>query len=143
VPDGARAVTPNTPRLLLLAPPSSYRTGPYLRAAERLGVEAVLASTGKHPLVSGSGGLNLSLPDLDDSLRTILEVADNGPGFSAVVATDDLTVDLAGLVAHELGLPGNDPGAARISRRKDRRPPVSMRHQAARAVRKPRGDPRR
>ncbi len=119
MPDGARAVTPDTPRLLLLAPPSSYRTGPYLRAAERLGVEAVLASTGKHPLVSGSGGLNLSLPDLDDSLRTILEVADNGPGFSAVVATDDLTVDLAGLVAHELGLPGNDPGAARISRRKD------------------------
>ncbi len=119
MPDGARAAHPDAQRLLLLAPPGSYRTAPYLRAARRLGVEAVVASTGRHPLVGGAGGLNLELPDLDASLRTILAAADTGPGFSAVVATDDLTVDLAGLVAHQLGLPGNDPAAARVSRRKD------------------------
>ncbi len=119
MPDGVRAVTPDVQRLLLLAPPGSYRTAAYLRAARRLGVEAVVASTGRHPLVGGAGGLNLALPDLDAALRTILASAETGPGFSAVIATDDLTVDLAGLVARELGLPGNTPLAARLSRRKD------------------------
>ncbi len=118
VPDHAEAL-PNRPsRLLLLAPPASYRTVPYLRAAEQLGVNAVIASTGRHPLISGPGGLNLDLPDLDRSLQSIIDAAADDR-FDAVVATDDLTVDLAAHVAQALGLPGNDPGAARLARRKD------------------------
>jgi biotin carboxylase len=104
--------------LLLLAPPASYRTVPYLRAAERLGVDAVIASTGRHPLISGPDGLNLDLPDLDRSLQSIIDAAADDR-FDAVIATDDLTVDLAAHVAKALGLPGNDPGAARLARRKD------------------------
>jgi biotin carboxylase len=109
---------PTTTRLLLLAPPGSYRTVPYLRAAERLGVEAVVASTGRHPLVGGAGGLNLDLPDLDGALRTVLDAAADRR-FDAVIATDDLVVDLVGRVARALDLPGNDPEAARLTRRKD------------------------
>ena len=112
------ARAPQTERLLLLAPPGSYRTVAYLRAAERLGVEAVVASTGRHPLIGGPGGLNLDLPDLDRSLQTLLDAA-GATRFDAVVATDDLTVDLAGRVAAALGLRGNAPAAARLSRRKD------------------------
>ncbi len=119
MPDGARADAPDAERLLLLAPAGSYRTGPYLRAARRLGVEAVVASSGRQPLVGADGGLNLELADPDAALRTILDGFGNGPPLAAVVATDDLTVDLAGRVARELGLPGNDPTAARLSRRKD------------------------
>ncbi|MDX1593265.1 MAG: ATP-grasp domain-containing protein [Gammaproteobacteria bacterium] len=118
-PDGRDAVAPIAERLLLLAPPGSYRTVAYLRAAERLGVEAVVASTGKHPLVGTAGGFNLELTDPEGALRTILGQARRGRGFAAVVATDDLTVDLAARVAGALGLPGNDPEAARLSRRKD------------------------
>lgn len=115
---GDPALAPQTERLLLLAPPGSYRTVAYLRAAERLGVEAVIASTGRHPLIGGPGGLNLDLPDLDRSLQTLLDAA-GVTRFDAVVATDDLTVDLAGRVAAALGLRGNAPAAARLSRRKD------------------------
>jgi biotin carboxylase len=115
---GDPAPAPQTERLLLLAPPGSYRTVAYLRAAERLGVEAVVASTGRHPLIGGPGGLNLDLPDLDRSLQTLLDAAATAR-FDAVVATDDLTVDLAGRVAAALGLRGNAPAAARLSRRKD------------------------
>ena len=118
VPDHAESQPNRPPRLLLLAPPASYRTVPYLHAAERLGIEAVIASTGRHPLISGPGGLNLNLPDLDRSLRSIIDAAADDR-FDAVIATDDLTVDLAAHVAQALGLPGNAPGAARLARRKD------------------------
>jgi len=118
VPEQARTPTGRPHRLLLLAPPGSYRTVSYLRAAERLGVEAVVASTGRHPLIGGPGGLNLDLPDLDRSLQTLLDAASD-QRFDAVIATDDLTVDLAAHVAQALGLPGNTPGAARLARRKD------------------------
>ena len=118
MPDGSAAPADTSERLLLLAPPGSYRTASYLQAAGRLGVEAVVASTGRHPLATGPGGLNLDLADPRGALAAILAAA-AGRRFDAVVATDDLTVDLAGHVAEALGLPGNAPGAARLSRRKD------------------------
>ncbi|HEY5720066.1 MAG TPA: ATP-grasp domain-containing protein [Gammaproteobacteria bacterium] len=120
MPDGREPRKPpeTTPRLLLLAPPGSYRTVPYLEAAARLGVAAVVASTGRHALVGGDGGLHLDLADPAASLARI-EAAAGPAGFAAVVATDDLTVELAARVAAALGLAGNAPEAAWLTRRKD------------------------
>ena len=106
------------PRLLLITPPASYRTVPYLEAARRLGIEPLLASPGRHALVTQlTGGLQIDLSH-GAALRQLLAANRERP-FAGVVATDDQTVELASRVAAELGLPHNPPGAARLSRRKD------------------------
>ena len=69
--------------------------------------------------MAAEGGLRVDLDDQDRALESIHAAAVREGGFSAVVAPDDATVELAGRVASELGLAGNPPGAARLSRRKD------------------------
>ena len=77
-----------------------------------------MVSEGEHSLAA-KGGLRVDLGDHDRALDAIRAAAAREGGFSAVVATDDATVELAGRAAGALGLPGNPPGAARLSRRKD------------------------
>ena len=103
---------------LLIAPPGSYRIAAYLRAASRLGTRLLVVSEGQYSMAA-EGGLRVDLDDQDRALESIRAAAVREGGFSAVVAPDDATVELAGRVASELGLAGNPPGAARLSRRKD------------------------
>ena len=103
---------------LLIAPPGSYRIPAYLRAASRLGTRLVVVSEGEHLLAAGDG-LRVDLGNHASALVSIRAAAGREGGFSAVVAPDDATVELAGRVADALGLPGNPPEAARLSRRKD------------------------
>ena len=77
-----------------------------------------MVSEGEYSLAA-EGGLRVDLGDPDRALESIRAAAVREGGFSAVVAPDDATVELAGRAASELGLPGNPPGAARLSRRKD------------------------
>lgn len=63
-------------------------------------------------------GLNLDFNRPEEALAIIREAAGPG-GLAAVVATDDATVALASEVSRAFGLPGNDPEAARLARRKD------------------------
>jgi len=105
-------------RLLLIAPPNSYRTVAYLESARQQGVDVLVASEGKHSLVGEiAAGLHLDL-SAPDALEILLEAARDQP-FSGVVATDDTTVELGSRIAQALGLPHNEPQAARISRYKD------------------------
>ncbi len=105
-------------RLLLIAPPNSYRTVAYLEAAKHLGVDMLVASQGEHALVPGlAGGLHVDLSQ-PEALDTLLAAAAERP-FAGVVATDDVTVELCARVAEALGLSHNPPQAARLSRRKD------------------------
>ena len=69
--------------------------------------------------MAAQGGLRVDLGDPERALESIRAAARSEGGFAAVVAPDDATVELAGRVASELGLAGNPPGAARLSRRKD------------------------
>ena len=69
--------------------------------------------------MAAEGGLRVDLGDEETALESIRAAARREGGFAAVVAPDDATVELAGRVASELGLAGNPPGAARLSRRKD------------------------
>ena len=77
-----------------------------------------MVSEGEYTLAA-EGGLRVDLGDEEKALESIRAAARREGGFAAVVAPDDATVELAGRVASELGLAGNPPGAARLSRRKD------------------------
>lgn len=106
------------PRLLLVAAPNSYRTAAYLAAARQRRVGVLVASEGRHSLVSEiAAGLHVDLAD-PRALDTLLSASRVQP-FCGVVATDDATVELASRVAQRLGLPHNPPQAARCTRRKD------------------------
>lgn len=105
-------------RILLVAPSGSYRTFAYIEAAQSLGIDLLVASSGRHSLVTPLvGGLHL---DVDDpaALQRLLEAGRESP-FAGVIATDDQTVEIASRVAEALGLAHNPLGAARFSRRKD------------------------
>jgi biotin carboxylase len=107
------------PRLLLVAPHSSYRISPYLSAAQSLGVDVLVASTSEHSLVSAvAEGLHIDLDRPQHSLDTILAAARERP-FAGVVASDDSAVTLAAQVAAALGLPHNAPEAVHLTQRKD------------------------
>jgi biotin carboxylase len=106
------------PRLLLIAPPNSYRTAAYIAAARQNHVDVLVASEGRHSLVSEvAAGLHFDL-DSPGALAVLLEASRERP-FAGVVATDDVTVELGSRIAAALGLPHNSPHAARLSRRKD------------------------
>ena len=111
-------VPPRT-RVLLIAPHSSYRITPFLNAARQLGADVLIASQGEHSLVSAiAAGLRIDLQDHDAALQLILAAAQQQP-FSAVIGTDDSTVELASRVAAALGLAHNPPHSACVTRRKD------------------------
>ncbi len=106
-------------RLLLIAQPDSYRIAPYLKAAQQMGLDVLIASRGEHSLISEVyDGLHIDLTDIDYSLARIRQEAQKKP-FVGILGSDDSTVELAAKAAYELGLPHNPPNAARLSRRKD------------------------
>jgi len=108
-----------SPRLLLIAQANSYRIAPYLHAAKRMGLEAMIASRGEFSLISEvHDGLNVDLDNTEASLASILKEADKA-SFTGILGSDDSTVELAARAAQALGLPHNPPQAARLSRRKD------------------------
>ena len=114
-----RGTRRDPPRVLLIAPPGSYRVHAYLEAARGLGVEMLVASEGEHSLVPGiRDGLRVDLADTATVVGRILAAHRDRP-VAGVVATDDATVEIANLAAAALGLAHNAPAAARTTRRKD------------------------
>ena len=106
-------------RVLLIAPPGSYRVHAYLEAARDLGLDMIVASEGEHSLVPGLDcGIRVDLEDSGAVIEHVLAVHRDRP-IAAVVATDDATVEIANRAAAALGLAHNAPSAARIARRKD------------------------
>ena len=93
-------------RALLIAPDRSYRTGAFVLAAQKLGIELVVASFGDACLASRSGGLALNRESGAEALDTISRAVAENP-FAAILASDDETVALAGAAAERNGLPGN------------------------------------
>lgn len=106
-------------RLLVIAPHGSYRTAPFISAAQSLGVQVLIASQGKYSIVSDYvSGLHIDLNDIDTAQQSILDEARHHP-FIGVVGTDDITTELASRVAAALSLPHNPLAAIRLARRKD------------------------
>ncbi|MGH8551460.1 MAG: ATP-grasp domain-containing protein [Methylococcales bacterium] len=103
----------------MIAPKDSYRTAPYIESALAIGIDILIASEGRHSMVSAvAEGLHIDLNDPLRSLEFIEKEARNG-SFHGVIATDDSTTEMASLVAQRLGLAHNRPEAVRIARRKD------------------------
>lgn len=108
-----------SPRLLIIAPHGSYRTAPFIRAAQQLGLDVLIASRGKHSIVSEyARGLQIDFGDEEAALQRILQVVAEQP-FCGIIGTDDVSTVLASRVAEKLGLPHNPAEAVRIARRKD------------------------
>jgi biotin carboxylase len=118
-----RLATEPVPRVrrqaLLIAPHGSYRTGPFMAAAARLGVGLLVASEGRHSLVSEyAEGIHVDFAERDAAFEILLGAARRFP-VGGVIGTDDITTELAARLARHLGLPHNPPAAVRIARRKD------------------------
>ncbi len=106
-------------RLLLIAPHGSYRTADYLAAAARLGAAAVVASEGRHAITTATvSGIEIQLDQPEAALATLSAAHHQAP-FSAILGCDDACVELASRLCQRLGLPHNDPAAARLTARKD------------------------
>jgi biotin carboxylase len=109
-------------RVLLLSAKTSYRTEEFARAAERLGVEATLGTDRCRRLATiwdreAFGSIELPLAEVSRAAARIVAEARATP-WDAIVASDDMTAEVAALAARALGLVGNDPEAARRARNK-------------------------
>ena len=106
-------------RLLIIAPPGSYRLAPYIKAAKKLGLIPQIASTSQHSVVPSSDeGIHLDLHRPEQALEIILNSAKKTP-FAGILGSDDLTIELAAKAAKELDLPHNPASATQFTQRKD------------------------
>lgn len=105
--------------MLVIAPHGSYRTAPFIDTARRHGIEILVASEGRHSVVSAyARGLHIDPRDQRAALAVIRQEARRRP-FAGIIGTDDSTAELAARAARDLGLAHNDPRAVHIARRKD------------------------
>src|SRR5258706_4782550 len=109
-------------RVLVLVATTSYRTDDFVRAAERLGVDALVGTDRCHVLAGewpreAFGTLQLELRHVEQAVAQIVDEARARP-LDAVVPTDDQTAVIAARAAAALGLPGNSPGAVYVARNK-------------------------
>ena len=106
-------------RVLVIAPHGSYRTAPFIKAANQLNVDVLIASQGEHSIVSEYvQGLHIDFQSEEQAIATILAEAKKQP-FTGIIGTDDVTTELAARVAIKLELPHNEPQAVKIAQRKD------------------------
>lgn len=106
-------------RALIIAPHGSYRTAPFIKAANNLNIDILIASQGEHSIVSDYvQGLHVDFQNESQAIDIILSEAEKRP-FSGIIGTDDTTTELAAHIAGKLNLPHNDPQAVKIAQRKD------------------------
>jgi biotin carboxylase len=110
------------PRVLLILPTGTYRAEAYLSAAERLGVDVVVASERAQALAAtmGESFLEVPLDDPPEAARRIVAQARGDPRLrlDAVLGVDDQGLVAAALAAEELGLDHSSPEAVGLTRDK-------------------------
>ena len=105
--------------VLLIAPHGSYRTAPFIHAAQQMGIKVLVASQGQYSIVSDyARGIHIDFSAMDAALQTLLQVAQQQQ-VCAVIGTDDLSTGLAAQVCDALQVPHNPSQAVEIARRKD------------------------
>lgn len=100
-------------RVVIVASGQSYRTGDFVRAAELLQVEPLVA-TDMTPPVPGPQ----LIVDLDDPEAAAKTIASLAPAPDAVVAIDDQGVEVAARASRRLGLVANPVAAVEATRDK-------------------------
>jgi biotin carboxylase len=108
-------------RVLLLLPTTSYRTGDFLRAAEKLGVAVTVASEEPSTMeaLDPRGLLTLDFRNPAGCARRVAEFAKATP-IAAAVGVDEDTVVAAAAISEALGLPHNPLEAVSAARDKKR-----------------------
>jgi biotin carboxylase len=106
-------------RILVISTTTGYQTRSFGEAAERLGVELVLATDRCHQLDDPwrDAAVPVRFFDEEGSLQAIIESSRARP-LHGVLALGDRPTVLAARVAEALDLPGNPVAAAEISRNK-------------------------
>ncbi|MGF1618361.1 MAG: ATP-grasp domain-containing protein [Acidimicrobiia bacterium] len=104
-------------RIVVILPSSTYRAGEFVSASAELGVELIVASEGEPPIDMGDRYLQIDCSDVDAAAARIVAFGDTAP-IDGIVAADDVGVVVAAVAGQKLGLPSNDPDAARATRDK-------------------------
>jgi len=107
------------PTAVVLLPSTTYRAADFVRAADALGVDLIVASENPPPFDMGNRYLQVDCTDPDDAARSIIDLGDN-VAIDGVVAADDSGVLVAAISATKLGLRSNPPDAAAATRDKGR-----------------------
>jgi biotin carboxylase len=107
------------PTALVLLPSTTYRAADFVRAAEGLGIDLVIASEQPPPFDMGDRYLQVDCSDPDRAAEAIVRLGDKAP-LDGVVAADDAGVVIAAMAGTTLGLRANDPEAAAATRDKAR-----------------------
>ncbi|MEK6574441.1 MAG: ATP-grasp domain-containing protein [Chloroflexota bacterium] len=111
-------MTETPKRLILLASASSYRSGDFVEAAKRLGIEVALGMDVPAPLAhTYNCPLPLDYLDLDRSTRAIAKYAGQNP-VQVILSADDSATVLAAEASQRLGLRHNSPEAAEAAQDK-------------------------
>jgi len=119
LPRSSSASSKPRDRVLIIAPHGSYRTASYIKAANALNIDALIASQGEHSIVSDYvKGLHVDFQNEEHAIDVILAEAKKH-AFRGIIGTDDTTTELAAHVAEKLSLPHNEPQAVKIAQRKD------------------------
>jgi biotin carboxylase len=105
------------PTAVVLLPSTTYRAADFVRAAEGLGIDLIVASEQQPPFDMGDRYLQIDCSDPDRAAAAIIRLGDDAP-IDGVVAADDAGVLVAALSGKKLGLRANDPGAAAAARNK-------------------------
>lgn len=105
------------PRAVVILPTTTYRAADFVRAAESLGVDLVVASEEAPPIDMGDRYLQIDCSDPESAARQIAELGDRVP-LDGIVAADDAGVVVAAIAGSKLGLVANDPTAAASTRDK-------------------------
>jgi len=106
-------------RILLLLPTRTYRTGDFLAAAHRLGLEVVVGAERRNVLESlaGAGTIRVQLDDPERGAATIERYA-RERRLDAVIGVDDGSTLVAAAAAERLSLQHNSLAAVERSRDK-------------------------
>ncbi|GLV60923.1 hypothetical protein KDH_77420 [Dictyobacter sp. S3.2.2.5] len=107
-----------TKRVLLLMSPATYRAGAFVKAAQQLGLEAVIGLDLPQSLAElWHVPLGLDFANITISVQTIVEQA-RKQAFAAILSVDDSATELAAYANLELGLANNSPQASEAARDK-------------------------
>jgi biotin carboxylase len=105
------------PTAIVLLPTTTYRAADFVRAAEGLGIDLVVASEQPPPFDMGDRYLQIDCSDPERAAEAITRIGERSP-LDGVVAADDAGVVIAALAGSALGLRANDPEAAAATRDK-------------------------
>jgi biotin carboxylase len=107
-------------RVLLLTTPHSYRTPAFREAAERLGIETLVAVDMPKELAEHWGyRLGVDFRKVEEATQQIVEAVATTT-VAAILALDDSGAILAAHASQQLNLPHNAPEAAEAARNKHR-----------------------